>query len=73
MPARDHISQKQASEYVKDAEANIGTSTLALKKDTAKSNSFIIKNKELRGENVVNPLSKETAGQTYGGAVGADA
>lgn len=73
MPARDHLSQKQHNaEHVKDVDSNVNTSTLAYKTDTAKSNSFIIKNRELRGESSVNPLSKETAGQTYGGAVGAD-
>jgi hypothetical protein len=70
MPAREHLSQKQAAEYVQDAEPNVATSTLAHKSDTATSDSFIITTRNLRGEGHVNPMTKRTRGQTYDGAVG---
>jgi hypothetical protein len=72
MAGREHLSQKQAAEYVKDAEANLATNTLAYKKDTAGSDSFVIENRTLRGEGHVNANTKKNRGQTYQGAVGGD-
>lgn len=70
MPGYSHLSAK-GFEKIKDLHHFTGESShLAYKKDTRGTNAFVIKNQGLRGENAVNPYSKDLAGQTFGGSVG---